>query len=401
MKKPIITFVLLNICLLTCAQTPVWKLDLYWENSLNDIPFRTFPVEGFVDGLSISDYVRFKVNYVDANNKEIRESFKLETNGLKMTYRLDEGFVENLGVIDVGLHTATLSGRVYGTAVSTTVGVEYAASGSNDIKRVSTEDNGFFTLDIMNLEYYRTYYYRTFAIVNGKEYYGDYMKFTTKSPVVTGSATNITGSSVTLNGVVNTVIDPVICGIEYRESSSDTYKTLSTLSNNSYSVSVTGLREENTYYYRAFAIINDRTIYGEEKSFYTPKETYEVGDLYSNEGVVYYVDSSKKHGKIFSADRIYGSWKEGRDWCYSKGTGWSMPSLTELKKIAALHGVISHFPEETFYWSSTDYGTLNGSDPDYNLYYIVLLGNFDRYSNGWSCENTGSEKHNVLAVKSF
>lgn len=411
MKRLIITTISLLVYLFSTAQEAVWKLDIYMGEI---VPYFSIPIEFLINSNNDPEpthsfsfnrnVMRFKTKDGEGNT----ESYKLTFNvphGNKLCYRLDEGYAETLDVIDVGHHTATLAGRVNGVSASTTVGIEYVASGSSEISRASMEADGYFVVSLTNLDYGTRYYYRTFAVVNGKKYYGDYKRFTTEIPVVTGNATNIKANSVTINGNVNGVTNPITCDIQYRQSTSSTYEEQSTTSDGYFSFDITGLSDGTTYYYRAFARNEQQTSYGVEKNFQTVKETYEVGEYYPNEynreGIVYYVDSSKKHGMIYSMDYAYLSWKQGRTWCSNKGTGWSMPSLNELKRIANLWQKISNYPETGFYWSSTDYGSLNGADPDYNLYYKVCLGGWSGYTSGTAVENTGSVNNLVLAVKAF
>lgn len=129
-----------------------------------------------------------------------------------------------------------------------------------------------------------------------------------------------------------------------------------------------------------------------------PKEvrrTYAIGDVltFGNQsGVVFYLDSSREHGKIVSMDSAVKKWcttKEymrhrdtgavsddnGMDnlrqiqqipdwensypafkWCANKGEGWYLPTIEELHLIAKRRKVIAEkmgeIEEQRWYWSS-------------------------------------------------
>ncbi|MBO7242664.1 MAG: DUF1566 domain-containing protein [Alistipes sp.] len=133
------------------------------------------------------------------------------------------------------------------------------------------------------------------------------------------------------------------------------------------------------------------------------KSTYKVGDYYDDgtkQGVVFYVDSSGKHGKIVSLDQVYTQWctkaqykkkivvgassksdgKANTDkvmsrsdsaeypafvWCRAKGQDWYLPAFDELKLLlldSSVHEAVNSTLNErggnTFfgwYWSSTEY----------------------------------------------
>lgn len=99
--------------------------------------------------------------------------------------------------------------------------------------------------------------------------------------VTTGEATDITDYGATLGGIVSNSDEPVTCGIIYDISStlSSTSGTmLSTSSSGEFSIEVTGLSPNTTYYYCAYVEVDGEYKYGEVLSFTTESETITVGD---------------------------------------------------------------------------------------------------------------------------
>lgn len=254
--------------------------------------------------------------------------------------------------------------------------------------------------------------------------------------ISTGEAIDVTDYSVTLSGCVSHTIKALTCGIIYgtdRNLTETSGDKVSTTSTGEYSINVSSLDYNTTYFYRAFAIVDGQFVYGEIKSFTTEaKSTYKIGDAYPNEdkaeGVVFYVDKTKKHGKIVSLDYtgpmawgstlIFVSYcsdlSDGSNnkmpsntsalakWCYNHGTGWYCPAKTEVAAIAnnlaainnTLVRVGNKLPEG-IYWSSTQYDT--------DLAYVVCVAenNYSGYKPAWSSYNTKSAKCYGCAAKKF
>ena len=183
---------------------------------------------------------------------------------------------------------ATLSGSIDGADQSLTCGIIYGTSSSlsssNGTKK-STTSKGSYSFSVTGLNANTTYYYRAYAIVDGEYVYGDVRSFTTKQnvSVTTGSATDVTSSGATLSGSIGGVSQSLTCGIIYGTSSSLSSSSgtkKSTTSSGSYSVSVTNLSDNTTYYYRAYAVVNGEYVYGDVRSFTTKEENkYSAVDL--------------------------------------------------------------------------------------------------------------------------
>ena len=182
------------------------------------------------------------------------------------------------GVSNVDSRSATLFGNIsLYDSENIACGFIYNTSSNlshkSGVER-STIANGDYVLNISGLKANTIYYYRAYGVDAGQYKYGDIRSFTTKQnvSVTTGSATSTTSSSATLSGSVSGADQSLTCGIIYGTSSSLSSSSgtkKSTTSSGSYSISVTGLSANRTYYYRAYAIVDGEYVYGEVRSFTT------------------------------------------------------------------------------------------------------------------------------------
>lgn len=97
--------------------------------------------------------------------------------------------------------------------------------------------------------------------------------------IYTGDATDIIGTNATVGGEVinNTNADVYERGICWNTSgipTTDGNHSKATLSGNSFSVSISGLTINTTYYTRVYVIDENGTYYGNEKTFTTTDELY-------------------------------------------------------------------------------------------------------------------------------
>jgi hypothetical protein len=66
------------------------------------------------------------------------------------------------------------------------------------------------------------------------------------------------------------------------------------------------------------------------------KDTYEIGDYYSKNGIsgiVYKLTSDKKHGMLISLQESNQNWFSASGWCESIGSGWHLPSINDLHNV--------------------------------------------------------------------
>ena len=113
--------------------------------------------------------------------------------------------------------------------------------------------------------------------------------------VVTGEATNVTETSATVAGSYSGVTEaPAEVGVEYRMSGAADYtKVAAAAVAESFTIELSGLIEETTYEYRAYAVAGEETTYGEVKTFttaapatVTPISEVVDGQTYTMEGTV-------------------------------------------------------------------------------------------------------------------
>ena len=201
--------------------------------------------------------------------------------------------------------SATLNGSIIieGSPAYSERGFCYATTSSPTVQNIKIivegRGEGNYSTTITGLDYNTTYWYRTFAIQNGTIVYGPVVSFKTdfvETIIQTKSTTkNITYDSATLYYQCTNLGDPQCTqtGICYGTGSSPTissgkvYGIVSTMQQN---VTVTGLRKGTTYYYRAFAIQDGKTLYGDILTFQTGSEpsvsTRSVSELDNPYGLV-------------------------------------------------------------------------------------------------------------------
>ena len=127
--------------------------------------------------------------------------------------------------------------------------------------------------------------------------YGETMTATVTVPalpptVTTGSATNLTSNSATLNGTVNAHGIDTTVWFEYDTTSgsfqnTSTTQSLSNTSDTTVSIVISGLTTNTTYYYRIAAQNSAGTSYGSEMSFISPDTTPPNGEIVINGGATY------------------------------------------------------------------------------------------------------------------
>lgn len=138
----------------------------------------------------------------------------------------------------------------------------------------SNSDNAYYlSFGSVNVGFYK--YYRFFGLVVRPVYSDVPSQVVT---IETGEATNITAESATLNGVVSGADESISCGFIYGTSSdmsSQNNHRAEASSNGTYSVSISNLQANTTYYYCAYVIIDGEEKLGEVLSFTTEQEVVE------------------------------------------------------------------------------------------------------------------------------
>lgn len=186
--------------------------------------------------------------------------------------------------IDVVNGRAQFNGTIteIGSPVYSEKGFCYNTSGEPTITNtkytVSGTSGGDYYYSCAGLATNTTYYVRAYAIQKDKVYYGTSVAFNTDmstTGVSTSSATSVTPSSATLNGSIVKVGSPAYSekGFCYSTSPNPTInstkKVVSGTGEGNFSLNITGLSYNTTYYYKAYAIQNGTPIYGAEVNFNT------------------------------------------------------------------------------------------------------------------------------------
>jgi surface protein len=168
---------------------------------------------------------------------------------------------------------------------NTEQGFVYATTIQPTIANTKVNVNGIdVTTTIENLEPNTTYYVRTFLTNAFGEFYGNEVSFITvvnqscEYNLITQEATDITSSSVTLNGTIS--IDEENCEFPIIEQgfvfSTEVQPTIADTQVNVNGIDVTttieNLEPNTTYYARTFLTNNDGEFYGNEVSFMTTEE---------------------------------------------------------------------------------------------------------------------------------
>lgn len=192
--------------------------------------------------------------------------------------------VTTASVTNITTTTAKCGGNVVnnGGHNVTARGVCWNTMGSPDLNDPHTTNgngNGSFISNITDLAAGCTYYVRAYATNNEGTSYGDELQFTTNDGSIT----------VTTSGITNITPTTAMCGGEITVSTGNTFPVTErgvcwSMNHNpnlngdhtsdgsgtgSFTSSITGLSANTTYYVRAYAVNQQSTYYGEEKSFTT------------------------------------------------------------------------------------------------------------------------------------
>ncbi len=188
-----------------------------------------------------------------------------------------------------GGSTVTERGLCWSTNHNPTTGGQHVAAG---------EGTGEFTAAMANLNTNTTYYVRAYATNGSGTSYGEEVEFTTLSisvpGVTTASVTNIGNTIATGGGNVisnggATVTERGICWSTSHNPTISGNHANSGTGTGEFTVNMTGLTPNTTYYVRAYAINSQGTAYGEEVNFktsLTPTYTIAVSANPSGSGSV-------------------------------------------------------------------------------------------------------------------
>ena len=182
---------------------------------------------------------------------------------------------------EANLESSTSSDLTMGIMWSLNSGVLPANSTKIEAKEIKAKE-GFdasyeYNVGITGLDPVTTYYYRSYVTQNGQDTYGETLSFTTKelsSLLVTQDATEIQATSAKINAMLdltNVLHESKEYGFYWGVSESDLPTKLSgsDITENTFSAAITNLSHKTQYWYKAYAVIDSQTFYGDIKAFTT------------------------------------------------------------------------------------------------------------------------------------
>ena len=204
---------------------------------------------------------------------------------------MQEPVLNTSSATNISATSATLNASisVVGDPAYTERGFCYSKTNNPTIsdyrKTVDGSGLGTYSVEINNLEYKTTYYVRAYVLQEGKPIYGDCVSFTTiwtEAELRTLAPTNVRSSSVTLNAEISEIgsphfIEKGFCySKSYNPTISDIRKVVPGEGRGPYSIDITGLDYQTTYYVRAYLIQGGQPIYGENVALTTTWTDVEV-----------------------------------------------------------------------------------------------------------------------------
>lgn len=217
-------------------------------------------------------------------------------------------------VVNAGSSTVTARGVCWSTSHNPTVSGNHTTNGTG---------TGSFTSNITGLTANTMYYVRAYATNSAGTAYGNEVCFTTLQSatlptVTTIQVTSITpttaigGGNVTATGGANVTERGICWSTSHNPTTGDSYAS-SGAGTGSFTVSMTGLTANTTYYVRAYAINSVGTAYGSEVSFTTQEIT--LPSVTTN-GYVYPITQTTAQTFGF-VDSMGNGWVSERGICWS------------------------------------------------------------------------------------
>lgn len=228
-------------------------------------------------------------------------------------------------VTDVSYNSASFDGTILGVNFNSDFeygifcSLENEPTVENSVKvEVGKIEDGKFTASTNQLKEGERYSYRAYVCKNGEYHYGEIKDFVTIDMSVKSlDYSNLTNNSVTLAGIIEGLnnLDQYEYGICYSTgvSPSKDYGTLVkgvNIQNGSFSVNVSGLTENTTYYWCAYAIKDGKYYYGSIKSFKT------LNPVEDNEGM-----TEREILVAFYNATDGDNWSNNENWCSDKPLG--------------------------------------------------------------------------------
>ena len=201
----------------------------------------------------------------------------------KILFTPSKPIVGTTEATEIGTHGAKLGGTVNPSGLDTMYYFEYGETASYGIKKSQVYAGKGIDVKSVSLPLPNSftpgklYHYRIAASNTLGFSYGEDKTFTTEKLVsptaTTGSATDITITTATLNGVVNPHNDQAMWHFEYRKAGAEWKKTdnagVAVESDWNITAQIWSLDPDTTYTYKLIAVNGAGTVTGEEKTFKT------------------------------------------------------------------------------------------------------------------------------------
>ncbi len=172
-----------------------------------------------------------------------------------------------------------------------------------------------------------------------------------RTDVSTLDATDVSGNSAVLNGKINTNKPYTEKGFYYGTNHNlNTKVVVNGNGTGVFSKSITGLSATQTYYFKAYCVIDGEYLYGEEKSFGPV-----VTSIFEFNGHTYMV-APDPH----TSYNQYITWSAANSYCenltYWGYSDWRLPTIEELETMYQLRETIGGFicESQSLYHSSTE-----------------------------------------------
>ncbi len=242
----------------------------YFTNDFEDnIPMTKNTNDTIVNVEGEGEWV-FKMAYVSTNTNYVvsgKQNLRLQKNGsYVITPVLDKGVKEVVFNCKrkgkgIDIYTSTDGGKTWTKSVTVnSTGISTVAINSSEANRVKIANDGSGDADIDDLSVSAT-------------------AFGVEAQVSTGGAANITKNQADLSG---TLTDPgdqptkelgIVWATHENPTVGDSKEEAESVKESSFTLTIEGLKASTTYHYRAYAVSNAGTVYGEDKTFETAAAT--------------------------------------------------------------------------------------------------------------------------------
>ena len=204
---------------------------------------------------------------------------------LKLNETINAPVVNTSAATSVTTTEATFNGTLTNSDyVYTEKGFYYKRATDASYTQVDgTLSDSILTVELTGLSAGTTYHFYAYAIAEGcnTRITGNTLTFTTQAPIVTtDSASDITASFAKLSGIVSNYNNVTISssGFDYKVTGSTNYtRVVGTFSDDTITAELTDLIYSTKYTYRAFAIYDNKTVYGDTLTFTTKTPTVTTG----------------------------------------------------------------------------------------------------------------------------